>query len=155
MGGERGGGGRGGGGGGIEIAGECEGSELVGGAAGEDVGAVELAGVETESLAGGVGVAREAFGAAGEAPRLRVRDADGTNSVADLVNGGNATFTLNTAAQTVNPTPMPPGSIAGNAPGMSPGAPAPMTVPPGTRARLMSWARLISGRARMLAKTRS
>jgi hypothetical protein len=34
--------------------------------------------------------------------RLRVRDADTINSSADLVNGGNATFTLNTAAQTVN-----------------------------------------------------
>ena len=34
--------------------------------------------------------------------RLRVRDDEATDSVADLVNGGNATFTLNTAAQTVN-----------------------------------------------------
>lgn len=52
-----------------------EGGDEVGGAAGKSVGAVELAGVETERVAAGGRVARDAIGATGEAPRLRARDA--------------------------------------------------------------------------------
>jgi hypothetical protein len=43
--------------------------------------------------------------------RLRVRDDEAIDTVADLVNGGNATFTLNTTAQTVNGTSGAAGTV--------------------------------------------